>query len=115
MSEWLREVRETVDEASVEIGKSKESLDVLQRAGDALFLNGSYLGGIHLDAVGGNDQPEKFDLRAQKFGLRDVHVEPCVGEPLDDFKEVLLMLLLSLTEDNDIVKVGHAALVEVLV
>ena len=60
---------EILDESMVEIGESKEGLQLLLGGQDWPLCNPSNFGRVHLDRIMGNDHPEVFHLGPLKLAL----------------------------------------------
>lgn len=72
-----------VDKSSVEIGETKEGLNLLECSGGWPSVNGSGFGAVHGNTFGGYDEPEVFGAGGVELALFGLDVEVVFAETLE--------------------------------
>ena len=95
-------------ESSVEVGKTKETVDATNRHGRRPIHNGFYLGIIHSDAVPVDKHPQIFYLRFVKRALFGTCKEVVIVEALQNLLHLGLMFSKrTFGENHDVINVDN--------
>ena len=89
----LSNVREVINESTIEIAKAKKDLNILIRLGAWPFRYSLNMFGIHANIIFIDDKSEIFQLRSEEFTLLRVRIEFGTAEMLDNELEMLKMFL----------------------
>ena len=103
IKQWLGQVRESLDEATVEIGEAQEGLYLLLATRCRPFRNSGDLHWVHLCLSMGDDESEVLNLGLGELALVMTEVEFVLPELFQHQAGHLVMLFHCLCEDQDIV------------
>lgn len=113
--EALGVLGEVADEASVEVGEAEECLELASRGWGLPVGDSFYLFGVHLDAAGGDDEPQVFGSCHAELALGEINLEAGFCQALEHFSHVGGVLLDVAGVDENVVKVGGGVVVQDIV
>ncbi len=105
---------EILDETSIEISKSQESLKLLYRLGNWPLRDGSHLPLVHLNSLLANDVAEELHCGPMELALLQTEVQMVLAEPLKDLLNVVAMVSQVPGVDENIIDVDNHEVVEEL-
>src|SRR5258708_39972970 len=82
-----------MDEPPIEVGKAEESLYILDLPWFRPILDHGYLGGVHVQSFGGQDESEVFHCVCVELALLKVSIQSCSVQAMQNFTDVVLMVL----------------------
>jgi len=103
-----------MDEAAIEVGESKEDLNILDRGGRGPFEDSGDLVLVHSNSISTDDVTEEVDLLLVELTLLRFDPELCFLKSLEDDGDVLSVFGEGVGVDEDVVEVNDAEDVEVL-
>ena len=102
----------SVNETTIEIGKTKKRLEILNLGRLWPFCDGFELLGVHLNAVSTDDVAQVFDFRAIKLALSCIGTKLSITEAVEDQTNMPIMLFLGFGENENVVEVDNTNDVE---
>jgi hypothetical protein len=96
---------------SIKVGKSKKTLDILNKRWNSLINNGLNLARIHVNAISRDDVTQEFHFRLMEFTLLQFGLKSNLSKLFQNETYMSLMVVHVLWEHEDVIDVTYHEIV----
>jgi hypothetical protein len=102
------------DEPPIEVGETEEYLDIMRRLWAFPTENRFDFGGIHVNTLRGDHEPEKRDFCSMELAFLRLDVETGFLKSLENQTDMALVLFEGIRIDQEIVEVDNEEFIEIV-
>ena len=101
------DMREAQRELAVEVGKIQKTMELCYKGWGWTIPNDLYLGWVHIHTPIINDVPQILNLGHTKSAFLQIGTQIVLSQSLEDFLNMVKVLLATVVEDQDVIQYHH--------